>query len=397
MKALKRWNEFGLRCCRLLAVLAALVLLGGQVAECAGAPQPPAKVTLALSGTDVQVSFDTLTGQTYGVEWSDTLADGSWGALATSLAGSGSAQIVTDTGGALARQRFYRVNCQTIQDSTPAGFALIPAGSFQMGDALGDSGTNSVELPVHSVFVSAFYMEKLLVTYSQWQGVYAWAVAHGYSFDNVGSGKAANHPVQTVNWYDCVKWCNARSEQEGLAPSYTVGGAVYRTGTSDSVVCNPSGGYRLPTEAEWEKAAPGGLSGQRFPWGNTIDRSRANYYVYTSGKGNYYPYDLGTPGGFDPAWATGGNPYTSLVGSYATNGYGLYDMAGNVYEWCWDWYGTYGSGAVSDPHGPTTGSYRLLRGGAWNGTASVHRCASRNYRSPSNYVNYVGVRCARGL
>jgi formylglycine-generating enzyme required for sulfatase activity len=130
------------------------------------------------------------------------------------------------------------------------------------------------------------YIDKYDVTLALWQQVYNWAITHGYSFDNAGLGKAANHPVQTIDWYDCVKWCNARSEMEGRTPAYYTDGTqtiVYHTGDidiSNSCVNWNGGGYRLPTEAEWEKAARGGLSGQRFPWGNTISWSQANYFGY---------------------------------------------------------------------------------------------------------------------
>jgi len=150
-------------------------------------------------------------------------------------------------------------------------------------------------------------------------------------------------------------------------------------------------GYRLPTEAEWEKAARGGLSGQRFPWGNTISESQANY----NGATVFYSYDLG-PTGYNAVGEIGGWPYTSPVGSFAPNDYGLYDMAGNVYEWCGDWYGTPYAGG-SDPRGPASGSYRVLRGGNWLTYAEVARCAYRATGTPSGANGIVGFRCVRGL
>ena len=188
-------------------------------------------------------------------------------------------------------------------------------------------------------------------------------------------------PVYDVDWYDCVKWCNARSQQAGLKPVYYTDAGfttVYQTGEPGTVYMDMAvDGYRLPTEAEWEKAARGGLSGQRFPWGNTINETLATYYGATGS----YSYDLG-PNGYnalDTAGTTNGS--TTPVGTFSANGYGLYDMAGNVYEWCWDWYGTPYAGG-SNPTGPGTGSSRVVRGGDWGayivaGNAGFARCAYR--------------------
>jgi formylglycine-generating enzyme required for sulfatase activity len=276
--------------------------------------------------------------------------------------------------------------------TAPAGMALIPAGSFTMGNCMDPAEGWSEELPLHTVYVSAFYMDANLVSYSQWQAVYSWALAHGYTFDYAGSGKASTHPVQTIDWYDCVKWCNARSEKEGRVPAYYTDAGLsvqYRTGQAAPYV-KWNTGYRLPTEAEWEKAARGGASGQRFPWGNTISWSQANYYASPSS----YAYDVNPTSGYNPAWTSGGYPYTTPGGSFAANGYGLYDMAGNVWQWCWDWYSStyYSSSPGSDPRGPSSGSNRVSRGGGWGYNAISCRAADRGNSFPSNSYIYLGFR-----
>ena len=274
----------------------------------------------------------------------------------------------------------------------PSGMALILAGSFTMGNCMDPNEGYSDELPLHTVYVSAFYMDKYDVTLALWNSVHQWATNHGYGFDYAGSGKAANHPVQTIDWYDAVKWCNARSEMEGRTPAYYTDAGLsvrYRTGQVAPYV-NWNSGYRLPTEAEWEKAARGGASGQRFPWGNTISESQANYYSGYNYMGSS-AYDLSNTG-YNPTFATGAYPYTSPVGYFGANGYGLYDMAGNVWQWCWDWYGSYSSGAQTDPRGAATGSGRVDRGGDWSGYAILCRTAYRGGYDPSFSSIRVGFR-----
>ena len=355
----------------------------------------PVITNITLFGANPRLSIQSEVGLINQIEYSTNLGLTSWTVL-TNVEVAQSNYSLVDNIPPPAPQRFYRL--VAFPPSTPEanGMVLIPAGSFTMGDTFNDGES---DVPTHSVDVSTFYMGTNLITKSAWNQVYQWAINHGYSFDFVGAGKGSNHPVQTINWHDMVKWCNARSEREGQVPAYYTDAAQatpYRSGQVDlaSAWVNWSAGYRLPTEAEWEKAARGGLSGKRFPWGDLITHTNANYF--SSGA---FPYDLSLTDGYDPTYDDGVSPYTSPVGSFPPNGYGLFDMAGNVEEWCWDRYDAayYSSSPSTAPRGPATGADRVLRGGSYFNPALFARCAGRiSSTSTPAYIN-VGFRCVRGL
>ena len=256
----------------------------------------------------------------------------------------------------------------------------VPRGPFRLGDTLDNTG---YALPARTVDLDEFFIDRYETTYAQWKEVYDWAVANGYEFDNPGqngSTRQGNYlPVVMVSWYDAVKWLNARSEKEGRTPAYYVDEArseVLRKGRVDlsaaQVVWNGNG-YRLPTEAEWEKSARGGVEGRRYPWGDELTPGRANH-------------DMGL---------------TLPVGVYEANGYGLYDTAGNVFEWVWDWgseaqaYGWAAEGA-RNPRGPESSDKgtRVRRGGGFSYGDRYLKVFERMFRQPTYTAPYFGFRSA---
>jgi formylglycine-generating enzyme required for sulfatase activity len=276
---------------------------------------------------------------------------------------------------------------------------FIPEGEFEMGDHLLGMAP---ALPVHTVHIGAFFMDVFETTNDAYCAYLNSAYAQGLIAVTLGevhkkgdterycgthsatsnsrihwdgavfsvtAGKK-NHPMNLVSWFGAAAFANWRSDQEGLPPCYDL----------DTWECAfGAGGYRLPTEAEWEKAARGGkhASYYRYPWGNTVDGSMANFLI--SGD----PFEGTTPE-TTPVGYYNGNQIPS--GPDMANGYGLYNMAGNLWEWCNDWYdsGYYSYSPIADPTGPAsnTGSGRVLRGGSWDGGAEFMRCALRGHLGP---------------
>jgi formylglycine-generating enzyme required for sulfatase activity len=234
----------------------------------------------------------------------------------------------------------------------------IPEGVYQMGAPWETDGH------VHLAKVSAFFMAETEVTWGEWKVVYDWALQHGYEFKNPGAGSYKDRPVYEVSWFDAVKWCNAKSEMAGRKPCYYSENTfqpetVYRSGElllDAKMVDWNADGYRLPTEAEWEKGGRGKQNGMRFPNGDTLSTEDANFT----------------------------SPGPKSVRSYPANGYGLYDMAGNVMEWCWDGYAKGYSEQLDDPLGVGKAAQRVVRGGGWMNKAEGCRVSYRGSRKPEH-------------
>jgi len=228
----------------------------------------------------------------------------------------------------------------------------VEGGTFRMGS----TGGYDDEEPVQSVTVSSFYLSKYEVTQGLWKEVM------GDNPSDTGYGIGNSSPVNNVSWYDAVRFCNKLSERDGLDPAYRISGTDVRCDWSKN-------GYRLPTEAEWEYAARGGNKSRGYTYAGSNSIGDVAWY-HTNSGGNTHP-----------------------VGRKRANELGLYDMSGNVWEWCWDWYGEYGIDSQRDPRGASSGQRRVNRGGSWR-SASSCRTAYRNYDDPS--LRYcLGFRLAR--
>jgi formylglycine-generating enzyme required for sulfatase activity len=224
---------------------------------------------------------------------------------------------------------------------------------------MGSDSGSSDEKPVHTVTVSGFYIMKTEVTQADYTALMG---------TNPSSFKGDSLPVEQVSWYDAVAYANKLSQKDGLTPAYTISGT--------NVTWNRSAnGWRLPTEAEWEYAALGGPKAQGLAtsavYAGSTDVGSVAWYKDNSGSKTHH------------------------VATKAPNPLGLYDMAGNVSEWCWDWDGSYGSGSQTDPTGAASGTYRAIRGGSWYFGASIARSASWGGVAPVGRGDDLGFRLVR--
>ncbi|MDR0402694.1 MAG: formylglycine-generating enzyme family protein [Treponema sp.] len=238
-------------------------------------------------------------------------------------------------------------------------------GTFLMGSS---EGAFRQTERIHEVSLKSFFISETEITQELYQAVMN---------QNPALFKGAEYPVENVSWFDAVKFCNALSEQLGFAPAYTIDG--------DTVSWDRgSRGFRLPTEAEWEYAARGGQNGFLG------ELTRAGY------AGSLTVNYTGNLTIGDAAWyAANSGRRTQPVRKKFPNELGLYDMSGNVWEWCWDWFGDYPSDSVYDPEGPPSGRNRVFRGGAFVNPVNQLRVSFRVGNPPSSKANSVGFRIAQ--
>ena len=282
-------------------------------------------------------------------------------------------------------------------------FVDIPGGTFLMGDSFGEGIFD--ELPVHTVTISTFRMSKYEVTNAQYAEYLNAANADALIKISDGIVYASSDDTNSQPYFDTYSY-DSDSQINYTAGTFAVRSKSGRDMSNDPVVevswygakafCDYYG-YRLPTEAEWEYAARGGLSGQRFPWGDTISHSQANYYSYRDGGVPYYPYDVSPTPEYHPDFDDDYDqdfeyPFTAPVETFAANAYGLCNMADNVWEWCNDRYDSsyYNSSPQQDPQGPVSGDFRVYRGGSWYNEAVYCRTACRHGDEPVEPVERHG-------
>ena len=232
---------------------------------------------------------------------------------------------------------------------------MVPSGQFMMGGLKRDSLARDTEKPRHEVDIPHLL---LVMKYPVTQALYT-----DVTGQNPSSFKGPQHPVENVSWYEAIAFANALSQANGFQPVYTIQG-------SDVDWNSHADGWRLPTEAEWEYFARGGEY-HLFAGDDRIDAV---------------------------AWYTENSETTSPVGQKKANGFGLYDVSGNVLEWCWDrWKREYRKAAAVNPTGPDRGSTRIVRGGGWNNSASLMRLSARNSLKPDIRFNGLGFRLVRSF
>ena len=247
---------------------------------------------------------------------------------------------------------------------------LVKGGTFQMGNTRGDSEGDSDEKPVHTVKLTYdYYIGKYEVTFNEYD---AYCEDTGKSKEDDEGWGRGNRPVIWVSWNDAISYCNWLSESEGLSKAYDINGNLLDKNGRQTRDITQVEGYRLPTEAEWENAARGGhknTSDYKYAGSNTID---------------------------EVAWYRDNSNYkTHEVGQKAPNELGIYDMSGNVWEWCHDWYGSYTSTTQTNPTGPNSASDRVYRGGSWGDYARRCRVADRICFDPDYSDIVLGLRIAR--